>query len=414
MKKTNKTFHLPYKWDLVILLSIIFFFNQADRQIFNVVLPAIRDDLNLTDADMGLIASLFTLIYGLMVPISGWLGDRISKKKIIIFSLLFWSTATLLTGICNSFVILILLRSVATGGGEAFYAPSANALIGEYHEKTLAMAMSVHQAASYFGLVISGYLAGYIAELYGWKASFYTFGSFGIILAIIAHYRIRREEPVVDAVPSEQVNRERRGFGFFFKIPTAVLLMCAFAGMVFVNVAFLTWMPTFLHEKFDLSLSRAGFDSTFYHLVAAFFGVIIGAKLSDRLAARLYYGRALIQMLGLLFGVPFIYMMGKSDSIPGVCVALALFGFFRGIYDSNIFAALYDVVEKPYRATATGIMLMFAFVAGSAAPYLLGLIKPLLGLSAGLSSLSIVYLISAGCITIALLFTYKKDIRRVL
>lgn len=411
MKNTKRRSALPYKWELVILLSIIFFFNQADRQIFNVVLPAIRNDLNLTDADMGLIASLFTLVYGLMVPISGWLGDRVSKKKIIIFSLLFWSTATLLTGVCNSLVVLILLRSFATGGGEAFYAPSANALIGEYHQKTLAMAMSVHQAASYFGLIVSGFLAGYIAELYGWKVAFLLFGSFGILLAYIAHYRIRKYEPVANGAPVDTVTK--KGFGFFFKIPTAVLLMGAFAGMVFVNVAFLTWMPTFLHEKFGLSLSRAGFDSTFYHLIAAFFGVIIGARLSDKLATRLYCGRALIQMLGLLFGVPFIYMMGKSGSIVGVCVALALFGFFRGIYDSNIFAALYDVVEKPYRATATGIMLMFAFIIGSAAPFLLGLLKPLLGLSTGLSALSMVYLISAGCIALALLVTYKKDMRRV-
>ena len=124
---------LPYKWELVILLWIAFFFNQADRQIFNVVLPLIRDDLHLTDADMGLVASVLTLLYGILVPIAGLIGDRISKKKIIIISLLVWSGATLLTGISTTLIELIILRSVATGGGEAFYSPSANSSISEVH-----------------------------------------------------------------------------------------------------------------------------------------------------------------------------------------------------------------------------------------------------------------------------------------
>jgi sugar phosphate permease len=57
--KTNTVF--PYKWELILLLWLAFFFNQADRLIFNVVLPSIRTDLNLGDSDMGLIASIAIL-----------------------------------------------------------------------------------------------------------------------------------------------------------------------------------------------------------------------------------------------------------------------------------------------------------------------------------------------------------------
>lgn len=69
--------------------------------------------------------------------------------------------------------------------------------------------------------------------------------------------------------------------------------------------------------------------------------------------------------------------------------------------------------KRSYRSTATGIMLMFAFVVGSTAPYLLGLMKPLLGLSTGLSALSLVYLLSACCIMVAILRTYKRDMARI-
>ncbi len=407
--KTRKGL-LQYKWELVILLSISFFFNQADRQIFNVVLSSIRDDLGLSDANMGLIASVFILVYALMVPVGGLLGDRINKKHVVFFSLLFWSSSTLLTGLSFSLIQLIILRSVATGGGESFYAPSANALICEYHDETRSTALSVHQAASYLGVVASGYLTGLIADHFGWRSAFYLFGGFGIMLAAILFVRIKDSPSsnITDAQTKEKI-RVKELLKVFFRKPTAIFLTLAFAGMIFVNVSFLTWMPTFLHEKFNFNLSRAGFDSTFYHFLAAFFGVMAGATLADKLAQRYFGIRGFIQMIGLYAGAPFIYIMSRSESFLIIYLALTLFGFCRGLYDSNIFAALYDVIEKPFRSTATGLMLMFAFVVGASAPYIMGLLKPVLGLSSGMALLSFIYIGSATSILIALIFFYKRD-----
>jgi len=409
IEKTRKGL-LQYKWELVILLSISFFFNQADRQIFNVVLSSIRDDLGLSDANMGLIASVFILVYALMVPVGGLLGDRIKKKHVIVFSLLFWSASTLLTGLSFTLIQLIILRSVATGGGESFYAPSANALICEYHDETRSTALSIHQAASYLGVVASGFLAGLIADHFGWRFAFYLFGGFGIILAAILYVKIKDSPSsnISDTQAKEKI-RVNELLKVFFRKPTAILLTLAFAGMIFVNVSFLTWMPTFLHEKFNFSLSRAGFDSTFYHFLAAFFGVMAGATIADKLAQRYFGIRGFIQMIGLYAGAPFIYIMSRSESFLIIYLALTLFGFCRGLYDSNIFAALYDVIEKPFRSTATGLMLMFAFVVGSSSPYIMGLLKPVLGLSSGMALLSIIYIISATSILIALIFFYKRD-----
>jgi len=405
-----KKIRISYKWELIILLWLAFFFNQADRQIFNIVLPSLRDDLGLTDSNMGLIASIFTLFYGLMVPVGGILGDRINKKYILIISLLVWSTATLATGFSFTLIQLVVLRSIALGGGEAFYAPSANALICEYHQNTRATAISIHQTALYVGIIGSGYLTGYIADSFGWRMSFYLFGGFGLILATIFYFRIKDSKVLLNAaistIPKKSVKEVLK---IFFTKPTAILLALAFAGMQFAGVGFLTWMPTFLHEKYNFSLARAGFDSTFYHFIAAFFGVIIGARIADRLAQKHFGIRGFIQMVGLLIGTPFIFIIGKSDSLLIVYLALAMFGFCRGIYDSNIFAALYDVIEIPYRATATGIMLMFAFVVGSVSPLVLGILKPIFGLSNGLAFLSISFLFAAICILIALIFFYKKD-----
>lgn len=406
-----KNIHVPYKWELVILLWIAFFFNQADRQIFNVVLPMIRDDLNLTDADMGLVASVLTLIYGLLVPVAGLLGDKISKKKIIIISLVVWSGATLLTGISTTLIELVFLRSIATGGGEAFYSPSANAVISENHEEnTRATALSIHQTALYIGIISSGYIAGALAEIYGWRHTFYLFGGFGILLGIVLYFRMKNNVVVHRSFGSSVKNATvKEALVVFFKNPTAILLALAFAGMQFVGVGFLTWMPTYLHETFDFSLARSGFDSTFYHHVAAFIGVIGGARIADNLVKQHRKVRAIIQAVGLLLGAPFIYIMAKTDSILTIYVAMAFFGLFRGMYDSNIFATLYDVIEVRYRSAATGFMLMFAFIVGSTSPYLLGVLKPVLGLSDGLASLSVVYLFAAICILFVICFTFRRD-----
>ena len=145
-----------YKWELLALLSVAFFFHQADRALFSVMLIPIQNELGLTDGQMGAIGSWMFATLAVMVPIAGFMGDRLSRKWIITCSLIFWSCATALTGMATGVVGLILFRSVATGGGESFYAPSAYALIASYHKKTRSLAFSVHQAALYVGLMCSG------------------------------------------------------------------------------------------------------------------------------------------------------------------------------------------------------------------------------------------------------------------
>ncbi|MFA7004468.1 MAG: MFS transporter, partial [Verrucomicrobiia bacterium] len=166
---------LPYKWELIVLLWFAFFFNQADRQAYNVVLPLLSADLKLSPVQAGLVASIFLWCYALLVPVAGYLGDISRRKWIVFWSLLVWSAGTILSGATTGLASLIVFRSIATGGGEAFYFPSANSLIGQYHHKTRAMAMSIHQTALYVGLIASGFIAGWIGEHFGWRSAFYVF-----------------------------------------------------------------------------------------------------------------------------------------------------------------------------------------------------------------------------------------------
>ncbi len=394
-----------YKSILLLLLWVAFFLNQADRQIFSVVLPLIKADLHLSDAGSGLIASALVWTYGLLVPFAGFIGDKWSRRNIIGISLLCWSLATLSTGLCSTLAEFVLLRGIATGGGEAFYAPAANALISEAYTEKRSSALAIHQTAVYFGIILSGLIAGYVGQEYGWRHAFYIFGGAGILVAILIFSFLKKDRPL-QAIEKVGALQTAKLVG---RKPTAILLTLAFACMIFVNVAYLTWMPTLLVEKFGLSLTKAGFSSMFYHHVGAFIGVLLGGALADRLSKVHSRYRLVVQGLAMFAGAPFIYWMGRSDTQLATYTALFLFGIFRGMYDSNIFASLYEVVSPAIRSSASGLMLMCAFLAGASSPYLLGVLKPTLGLEVGLSSLWISYVLGGLFIFTAAVYFFKKD-----
>lgn len=399
-----------FRWELLTLLWLAFFLNQADRQIFSVVLPLIRRDLGLTDSELGLIASALVWTYGLLVPIAGFVGDRFSRRNILGFCLLFWSCATLLTGFCATVLQFILLRGIATGGGEAFYAPSANALLGENYRKSRSFALSIHQTAVYFGIILSGIIAGYIGEQYGWQKAFYLFGGLGILLAVVFFIRIPKDSPVLKTDLQKPLLAEiGETARIVIRKPTVILLTLGFGCMVFVNVGYLTWMPSFLVDKFGMSLTDAGFSALFYHHLGAFLGVLSGARISDHFAKTNPRSRLVVQALGLMLGAPFIYWISMSQTQTMTYVALFLFGIFRGWYDSNIVASLYEVVSPKIRSSAYGLMLACAFLIGASAPYLLGVLKPTLGLTLGLASLSGVYVLGSLFIGSGALWFFDKD-----
>jgi MFS family permease len=401
-----------YKWELLALFWLAYFFNQGDRQIFSAVLPLVKTDLGLDDVQLGMVATAFTFVFGMLVPVAGFLGDLVSRKWMVCLSLLVFSGGTLLTGFANGVLGLMFFRSIATGAGEACYYPAANSLIGEHHRQTRAQAMAIHLTALYVGIVVSSWLAGWIGELHGWRASFYTFGFLGLLLTVVVAWRIRDDRPNVDdGCEVEQLRGP--GLGEMFRVvlgkPTLYFLSLAYAGMVFVNVGYMTWMPTFLYEKFGLSLGPAALHAVLWHYVFAFVGVLIGGRWGDRLAARRRTIRMEIEGLALLLGAPFIYLLGACSELSIVYVGLAGFGFFRGLYDSNIFAAMFDVIPPRCRSSATGLMLFCSFSMGATSPVLLGVVKQRVGLSVGLSSMSVAYLCSSALIFVALWLFFARD-----
>ncbi len=412
---TTKTVSKSYKWEVLLLLWMAYLMNQADRQVFNTVLPAIRDALSLTDTSVGLIATIFNLFYAFMVPIGGWAGDRFSKKWVVTASILFWSVATLFTGYATGFVMLVLMRSVATGGGEAFFGPANYSLLGQYHTDTRARAMSIHQTAYYIGVILAGWLAGVIADAFGWQYSFLIFGAVGIVWGVVMIFRLKDKADAVEEEKAEPVETPGffEGFKVVFTTPTALMLTVGFSGLIFVLTGYLTWMPTYLHENFGQTLAAAGFNSMFYTHVAAFVGVLLAGSLSDRFGKKNPKARMILQALGLVAGAPFLLMMGSCKLVWLVYVGLAGFGFCRAFFDANTYTVLYDVTPARLHASCSSVMIMVGFGVGALAPVVLGAIKQSIGLDFAFTSLAGVWVVCGLLMILVANGCYRKDYDKV-
>ncbi len=416
---SEKQKFFPSKWEVTALIWVAYFLNQADRQVFNVVLPQIRDGLGLTDSDMGLIATAFNLFYAVLVPLGGILGDRYSRKWILTLCILFWSVATMFTGWATGLISLIILRSVATGGGEALFGPNYNALLSEYHTNTRSTAMSIVQTAYYIGVIASGFLAGKIADIWGWQYAFIVFGAVGIVHALIMIFRLKDKRDIA----AEQTSKSKsnlihdlvEGFIIIFRTPTAATVTIGFAALIFVLTGYLTWMPTYLQEApFNMTSADAGFHSMFYTHFAAFFGVLIAGKLSDWVGSKNKPAwRTAMQGLGLLVAAPCIYYMGHSTSLAIVFGALAIFGFARAFFDANTYVVLYDVIPSKFHSSASGVMIMIGFGTGALAPYILGIIKEASGLSLGFTILAAIWAIGGLVMILGGKLFYKRDLAKI-
>lgn len=401
-----------YKWEVLLLLWMAYLLNQGDRQVFNTVLPAIRDALSLTDTSVGLIATIFNLAFAIAVPIGGWLGDRFSRKWVVTLSVLFFSVATMFTGMATSFVWLIVLRSVATGGGEALFGPSNYSILAQYHTDTRARAMSIHQTAYYVGVILAGWLAGLIADKAGWRWSFLIFGGIGVLWGILMIFRLDNRPPSISSKENGEMAKPGflDGFKAVFTTPTALMLTIGFSGLIFVITGFMTWVPAYLQEEFGQSQAEAGFNSMFWTYVAAFVGILLAGSLSDRLALRACRYRMYLQAVGLVLGAVSLFFMGGKSSLAFIYFCFAAWGFFRAFFDANTYSVLYDVTPERLHASCGSVMGMTGFAVGAFAPLVLGAMKQSMGsLSSAFPLLALIWIVCGLLMFVVARFFYAKD-----
>ena len=393
---------LAYRWQLVAMLWVVGLLNYADRQAIFSLFPLLQQHLHLDLAQLGMLGSAFAWAYGLAAPFSGFVVDRIRRKTAIVAGLQFWSWICAATALASGLWSMVILRA-AMGVGESLYFPAALSMMSDYHgPRTRSRALGIHQTSVYAGTILGGFCAGWIADRFNWRWPFVCFGIAGVLFAVVLmRFLVEPSRGTVDRAPDAPIPSRSEAapasFSTFLKFalqtPAVWLLMAAFACANFVAVVLLVWMPSYLYREFHLNLAMSGLTATALAQTGSMVGTVTGGWLADRLTLLRRNGRILVQMAGVLCGAPFVYLTCQTRSMTLVLLSLAAWGFFKGLYDANIFAALFDVIPVATRGAATGWMNTVGWLCGGGlAPLLVGLAAERLGLGSAMAMVSAVYL----------------------
>jgi MFS family permease len=376
------------------MLWWIAFFNYADRQAISSVFPLLTEEFHLSKVQLGLLGSAFAWTYGLCSPLAGFIVDRIRRKTAILGGLFGWSFICMATALSRGLGSLVFFRA-AEGLGETLYFPASVSIVSDYHDqKTRSRALGFHQTSVYMGSIAGGYFSALIAQHFGWRSSFVVFGGCGVLLGlvlakfIIEPKRQAASDGIAPRMPIGEFLRELR------QTPAAMLLMAAFICANFVAIVLLSWMPQFLFDKFHVNLAVAGRTATIYVQLASMAGSPLGGWLADNARAKFPGGRMLIQAIGVFGGAPFVLLCGMTTSGIWLVVALIAWGLFKGLYDANIFASIFDVVRPEARGTAAGFMNMVGWLGGGSAPVIIGYIADRSSLSLAISMTAAMYLLA--------------------
>lgn len=300
---------IAYKRYVLGLLAIVYVFNFMDRQILAILLEPIKQEMLLSDTQLGLLSGIvFALFYvTLGIPIAR-LADRRSRVNIISISIFLWSLMTALSGFATNFTQLLLAR-VGVGVGEAGCTPPSHSLISDYYAKEQrSSALGIYS----LGMPIGGFLGilagGWIAQIYGWRAAFLVVGIPGLLLALLVKLTLR--EPERGSADGQQqaaatVPPVREVLRFLIQRKSFVHITLATSLLAFTGFASASWIPPFLIRSHGMGLGELGTALAVLTVIGGVAGTLGGGFLGDRLMKRDVRWSVWMPVIVMLIGVPF-------------------------------------------------------------------------------------------------------------
>ena len=378
MIKVNLTGKKWYPWLVVGLLWIVALLNYMDRQMLSTMQEAMKADIvELRKAEaFGALMAVFLWVYAVLSPFAGMVADKVSRKWLIVGSLVVWSAVTFIMGYASTFRQLYVLRALM-GISEALYIPSALSLIADWHEgKSRSLAVGVHMTGLYVGQAVGGFGA-FLAAALSWRMTFHWFGLVGVLYGLIL-ILLLRENPSRERVkepgncPKIKGESIFKGLGVVLGTWAFWVILIYFAVPSLPGWATKNWLPTLFRDNLGISPERAGIISTLTIASASFAGVILGGRLSDSWVKKNLRGRVYTGAIGLGLTIPALILLGLGHSMAPLIGAGLLFGVGYGMFDANNMPILCQFISSRYRATAYGIMNMTGVAMGAIVTTLLG------------------------------------------
>jgi len=362
-------------WLVVALLWPVACLNYLDRLMITTMRDSIKAEIVMTDAQFGLLTSVFLWVYALLSPSAGFLADRFGRSRVIIGSLFVWSAVTWLTGHARDFNQLLAARALM-GVSEACYMPAALALITDYHRgPTRSLATGLHISGLYAGAALGG-LGGFLAEHFRWQSAFSLFGAVGVGYSILLVLTLRDDRGVVDESPASSVPGAQlklsSALSYLLRRPSFLALLAYFSLLSIAYWAIYGWLPTYLGEHFKLGQGAAGLSATAYLQVASFAGIVAGGAWADRWARRNLRGRLYVPLIGFCLAGPALFLAASTDVLRIAIGGLIVFGMARGFADANNMPILCQIADRRHRATGYGVMNFVSCILGGLMTYAAG------------------------------------------
>ena len=356
--------------------------NYLDRYVGAAILPLILSDLKISDAQGGLLQSLFIVAYSLACGPFGWLGDIGKRLRLIAGGVFVWSVATVASGLAPTYGWLLLARGVI-GIGEASYAVITPSLLSDcYPAERRARVLGIFYAAIPVGTALGYILGGWIGESHGWRAAFFVAGAPGAALAFLLLFLTEPERGAQDRtqgsatslrlIPSLRALAGRRSY--LVNTASQIIYTFSMGGLA-------TWMPTYFVRERGIPLATASATFGLLLVVAGFAGTLLGGRISTMVARRHPGADFVVSGWSLAASIVFTLfaLLAPQPAVfwPAMFVTLLL--IFVNIGPLN--AAMANVLPAELRARGFAVTTLLMHLLGDAAsPWLIGEASDQIGL----------------------------------
>lgn len=409
----------------MVMLFIVSTFNYIDRTIISILQVPIKNELHLSDAQMGALTGLsFALFYTTFsLPIAR-LADRANRRNIIALSLFVWSGMTALSGLARNYAMLVLFR-IGVAVGEAGSIPATQSIIADYYPPNRrATALAIWGLSLPIGLMAGYGLTGKLAQIFDWRVVFAMVGGAGVLFAPIMFFLTRepqrgRFDPPALAKDSDTSTlfgtlREMAGM----RVLRFLMIAAALHG--FTQYSLMNWTVPFYVRLHEMSLANVGFYMALASGLGGAIGMFFGGFLADRLGQRDERWR--VWVIGLSFLATVVAGLGQLLA-QSLNVSLA-FGFlvaiFQIAYYGPIVAVVQTLVSARQRAFVGALLLLvFNIVGLGLGPFLTGALSDYLAGFFGEESLRwsmVACLASSAVAGVAFLWigsAFRSEIQRI-
>lgn len=353
------------------LLTTVYVINFVDRQILAILLNSIKQDLGLSDLQLGLLSgTAFGLFYATLgVPIAR-LADRFSRKGVMAICLTIWSGMTALCGTATGFYSLLAYR-IGVGVGEAGGSPPSHSMISDYFPaERRATALGIFSLGVPLGIMVGFLAGGWMNEFLGWRIAFMAVGLPGVLLAVVVLFTLR-EPPrgYADASPLQSTDAlppVGEVIRFLWRSKSFRHNGIASGLYAFVGYSVTNWAPSFLERSHGMSGGQVGTVLALIIGIGGGFGIYLGGSVSDRMAIRDERWRMWIPAGAMWASVPFGFVAYTTNNTV-LALALFIFPVFLGLlYQAPALALAQSLSTPRMRATASAVLLFLINIIGLA------------------------------------------------